>query len=33
MNFFSGGGFYDDQGSIKIGNWVELCENYGSKRG
>ncbi|CAD8109918.1 unnamed protein product [Paramecium sonneborni] len=28
-----GGGFYNDQGSIKIGNWIEVSENYGSKRG
>ncbi|CAD8153599.1 unnamed protein product [Paramecium pentaurelia] len=28
-----GGGLYNDLGSIKIGNWIEVSENFGSRRG
>lgn len=24
----SGGGFYDEECSVKIGKWIELCEGF-----
>ncbi|CAD8058065.1 unnamed protein product [Paramecium primaurelia] len=33
IKLFSGGGLYNDLGSIKIGNWIEVSENFGSRRG
>ncbi|CAD8150614.1 unnamed protein product [Paramecium octaurelia] len=28
-----GGGLYDEQSSIKIGQWIEVSENFGSRKG